>query len=132
LSWQLKLLLKNIDCSLGKKATSLRNNYFPRKNTCSKFFSMIIISCSFLYRLVTYHWKGLEDNYNYVVEGISIKIHMQKLCSNKVLDTFVPQGTWLLPRAYRWAWEENEHKLHQRATMFLSLGSKCVWNFVWS
>jgi hypothetical protein len=90
------------------------------------FFAMIIISGLFLYKLVTYHWKGLKENYNYIVEGISIKIHMQKLQSNKVLNTFVPQGTWLLPRTHGWAQGENKHKLPQGATMFFSSKSKCV------
>jgi hypothetical protein len=82
---------------LEEQLTFLRGTYVLN------FLAMIIISGSFLYRLVTYHWKVLEKNYNYVVEGISIKIHMQKLRSNKVLNTFVPQGTWLLPQTHGWA-----------------------------
>ncbi len=34
--------------------------------------------------LARYHWKGLEESYNFVVEITLIKIHMQKLCSHKV------------------------------------------------
>jgi hypothetical protein len=26
-----------------------------------------------VYKLVTYHWKGVEESYNFVVESISIK-----------------------------------------------------------
>jgi hypothetical protein len=63
---------------------------YPEETYVLNFFAMIIISSSFVYRLVTYHWKGLKENNSYVVESISIKIHMQKLRANKVLNIFVP------------------------------------------
>jgi hypothetical protein len=49
-------------------------------------FRIFLQSQSFflnIYSLVTYHWKGLEKNYNFVIENILIKTHMQKLQSNK-------------------------------------------------
>jgi len=39
---------------------------------------------------VTYHWKGFEENYNFVSGNTSIKIHMQKFQSNTNSNTFVP------------------------------------------
>jgi hypothetical protein len=42
-----------------------------------------IISFVFLYVIVTYHWKGFENNYNFINGNISIRIHIQKLRSNK-------------------------------------------------
>jgi hypothetical protein len=55
----------------------------------------------FLYNLVTYHWKGFKEGYNFAVVNISIKIHMQKLWSNKILNTFVPWWTCLSPRQFK-------------------------------
>jgi hypothetical protein len=42
-------------------------------------FAIIVISYLFLYSFVTHHWKGLKENYNFVVQNTSIRIHMQKL-----------------------------------------------------
>ncbi len=39
--------------------------------------------------------KFSKKNYNFIIGNISIKIHMRKLKSYKILDKFVPQGTWL-------------------------------------
>jgi hypothetical protein len=52
-------------------------------------FAIIVISYLFLYSFVTHHWKGLKENYNFVVQNTSIRIHMQKLWSNKISNTFV-------------------------------------------
>jgi hypothetical protein len=41
--------------------------------------------------LATYHWKGVHESYNFVLGSTSIRIHMKKLWSHKVLDTFVPR-----------------------------------------
>jgi hypothetical protein len=41
---------------------------------------------------VTYHWKGFEESYNFVSGNILIRIHMQKLQKNKILNSFVPWG----------------------------------------
>jgi hypothetical protein len=79
--------------SLGKRLKFLEKKYILN------VFAITTISCLFLYRLATYHWKGLEVGYNFVVGNTSIKIHMKKLWLNKISDTFVPQGTWLLPWA---------------------------------
>jgi len=51
----------------------LEGTYVP------KFLAIIIISYLFLYRLVTYHSKVLEESYNFVVEKTLIKTQMQKL-----------------------------------------------------
>jgi hypothetical protein len=70
----------------GKRQLAQRTMKFPQGKTqvpwgniCYKYFTIIIISCSFLYRLATYHWKGFEESYNFVVGSISIKAHMQKI-----------------------------------------------------
>jgi hypothetical protein len=76
----------NNELSLGKGLNSPRKHMF-------RFFCNQTISCSFLYWLVTYHWKVLEEKYNFVAESISIRIHMKKLQSNKVSNIFVPWGT---------------------------------------
>jgi hypothetical protein len=36
--------------------------------------------------------KVFEESYNFVGGNISIRIYMQKLHSNKILNTFIPQG----------------------------------------
>jgi hypothetical protein len=33
-----------------------------------EFLAIIIIPFLYLYRLTTYHWKGLEENYNFVIK----------------------------------------------------------------
>lgn len=101
--------LRNNVLSLGKglsssrkSATSSKNNVFfleegpssIRNNRVLNHFVITIISCSFSYIIVTYHhWKCVKKGYNFVVESISIRIHMKKLCLHKILDTFVPLGT---------------------------------------
>jgi hypothetical protein len=42
--------------------------------------------------VVTYRWKVFKENYNFVSGNILIRIHMKKLQSNKILNTFVPWG----------------------------------------
>jgi hypothetical protein len=85
--------LKNNEFSLGKSSSSLgeKGSFFEeqcislrkgpnllRNNHVLNHFAIITISCLFLYRLIAYHWKGLEKGYNFVVESTSIKIHMKK------------------------------------------------------
>jgi hypothetical protein len=41
--------------------------------------TIIVIPFLFLYMLVTYHWKGLKENDNFVVGSISTKTHMEKI-----------------------------------------------------
>jgi hypothetical protein len=55
-----------------------------------KFFATMTISYSFLYKLATYYWKAFEKGYNFVLENMSIKIHMKKL--HKDLNAFASQG----------------------------------------
>jgi hypothetical protein len=69
--------------ALGKGASFLGNNHV------SNHFAITIISCLFSYMLA-YHWKGLEEGYKFVVGSISIKIHMKKLRSHKIFNTFIP------------------------------------------
>jgi hypothetical protein len=92
--------------SLGSSNFCLGNNIFsPGKGPSSSkknvlnLFVITIISCLFLYCFITYHWKGFEKIYNFIVGNISIKIHMQNLRSKKISNTFVPHETWLLPHA---------------------------------
>jgi hypothetical protein len=95
------------DCSPRKKRIFLKNNVFsqgkahvPNETYVSNLFAMIIISYLFLYRLANYYWKGLKENYNYVVRSIPIKTYMQKLCSHKFSNTFVPQKHGCSPREH--------------------------------
>jgi hypothetical protein len=37
--------------------------------------------------------------YKFVVENVSIRIHMKKIKSHKVSNTFAPWGTWLAVRS---------------------------------
>jgi len=64
---------------------------FPKETYVSNLFAIIIISILFSYNIATYRWKGFKESYNNG-GNISIKIHMQKLQSNKISNTFVPQG----------------------------------------
>jgi len=59
-------------------ALFLRETYVPN------LLTITIISRFFIYKLVTYHWKGLKESYNFVIESISIEIHMQKLWSHNI------------------------------------------------
>ncbi len=91
---------KNLRCSSGQlkllfgdmiipwwKANFLKEQWtsprerpkFPEKTYVLKLLAIIIISYLFLYRLATYHRKALEENYNFVIESMSITIHMKKL-----------------------------------------------------
>jgi hypothetical protein len=77
----------------GEKCTFLGERpKFPRETYFKNLFVIIIIIFLFLYVIATYHWKGFEESYNFVSGNASIKIHMQKLQSNKILNTFVPHG----------------------------------------
>jgi hypothetical protein len=62
---------------------------FPKEMHVLNLFAITIISCSFLYKLATYPWKGFKEGYNFVVVNISITTHIQKLSSHKVSNTFV-------------------------------------------
>jgi len=55
-----------------------------------KVFATMMVSYSFLYKLTTYYWKAFKEGYNFVLENMSIKIHMKKL--HKDLNAFAPQG----------------------------------------
>jgi len=96
---QFKLLL------LKEKPTSLEDNELSSRkgpSSLEKHIFRIFMQSRFFfvcYKFATYHWKCLKEIYNFVIGNILIKIHMQKLWSNKILNTFVPQGTWLLPKA---------------------------------
>jgi hypothetical protein len=48
---------------------------FLRKTYVLNLFAITTISCLFLYRLVNYHWKGLEEGYNFVIGNISKTSH---------------------------------------------------------
>jgi len=77
----------------GEKCTFLGERpKFPRETYFKNLFVIIIIIFLFLYVIATYHWKGFEESYNFVSGNALIKIHMQKLQSNKILNTFVPHG----------------------------------------
>jgi hypothetical protein len=92
---------------------------FPREiyTYVLNFLEIIVIAWLFLYILTTYYWKAFKESYNFVVGSTSIVIHMQKICSHKVSNTIVFEGTWLLLK---------EHKQP------CSPESNCAWNFVWT
>ncbi len=71
----------------------------PKGNICFKLFCNHKHLMFFLYKLADYHWKVIEETYIFVIESILVKIHMKTVQSHKILDTFVPHGTWLFPRA---------------------------------
>jgi hypothetical protein len=48
-------------------------------NICFDFFGNHSHFMFFLYSLATYHLEGLDRSYNFVVEIILIKAHMEKL-----------------------------------------------------
>jgi hypothetical protein len=52
---------------------------YPGETYIQNFLAITFISCLSLYRLATYHWKGFEERYNFVVEKNLIGTHMQKL-----------------------------------------------------
>jgi hypothetical protein len=56
---------------------------FLRETYVSNLSTIIVISFLFLYVIVTYHWKGFEESYNFVGGNTSIIINMQKLQSKK-------------------------------------------------
>jgi hypothetical protein len=68
----------------------------PQGNICSKFFSNHSLPI-YIYKLMAYHWKGLKKFYNFVVGSTSIRTHMKKLCSHKVLNTFAPRVNMAAP-----------------------------------
>jgi hypothetical protein len=81
------------------------NLYFEFFNNHSHLIMVFIYACDlslerclFLYMLATYHWKGFEKSYNFVFTCTSIKIHMKKLCSNKVSSTIAPLVSSLVPK----------------------------------
>jgi hypothetical protein len=93
--------------SLGRNVTSPRSNILSLRNngpflneqSCFESFCNHNHFMFILYKFMTYHWKGVENGYNFVVGSTSIRIHMKKLCLHKVLNTFVPSRTWLFPKA---------------------------------
>jgi hypothetical protein len=81
---------------------------FLGEQPCFKLSPITTISCLFLYGLVTYHWKGLEIDYNFVVRNISIRIDMKKIkvikfehiCSPKNMIAFHNNLKPFLPREH--------------------------------
>ncbi len=78
--------LKEGPNSLRRKVTSLRSNIlslrnngpFPNEQSCFESFCNHNHFMFILYKFMTYHWKGVEKDYNFVIGSISIKIHMKK------------------------------------------------------
>jgi hypothetical protein len=123
-------LLEELGPFLGEQCTfSRKRPQFFGEQSCFQLFPITTISCLFLYELVTYYWKGLKKDYNFVVKNTSIKIDMKKIkvikfkhisspknmivlrnnltfflpkehsCSPRQLRTFFSLGTRLFPRA---------------------------------
>jgi hypothetical protein len=54
----------------------------------------------FLYRFATYHWKGLEEDYNFMVEKTINQNSYTKVMiiqSFKVSNTYAPLGSMVAP-----------------------------------
>jgi hypothetical protein len=106
-SWE-KGIFPRVQCIFfGERSKFLRETYVPN------FFVITTISCLFLYRFMTYHWKGFKEGYNFVVGNTSnynsyakimIKQNFEHIYSsmNMVapLGNLSPcsLGTWLLPK----------------------------------
>jgi hypothetical protein len=66
---------------IGEKPTSPRYNKqgkMPQGTYVLNFYA-IISKFLFLYMFMTSHWKGLEENYNFLIENTLMNTHMQKL-----------------------------------------------------
>jgi hypothetical protein len=92
----IRLFRGNNELPLGKGPSSLKGSSLLFESL-SNHSHLIVV----LYKVVTYRWKGFKDSYNFVVGNISIKIHMQKLCSHTKFQTqlfpreYLPRGIWL-------------------------------------
>jgi hypothetical protein len=64
--------------SLGKGPNSLVNNHV------SNCFQSQPFHVCFFYGLVTYHWKALKKDYNFVIKNTLIKIDMKKIEGHKI------------------------------------------------
>jgi hypothetical protein len=112
---------------------------FSEETYVLNIFVIKIISYLFLYMLATYHSKGFEENYKFVVGSTLIRIHMQKLWSHKVFKHICSLGEHnlscslgeLLHHAHGWPLGRNKPKLSW-GNNHVPLRSKCVWNFMWS
>jgi len=87
--------------SLGRKLISPNSNGPSLKNNhVLNCFAITTISCSFLYKFMTYHWKGVEKGYNFVVGSILIIICIKIYISYKVSNKFAF-------KAHGWPWEQS-------------------------
>ncbi len=77
--WQLKLLPKDMIIPWEKPTSLKKRLKFFGETYVLNLLAITIISYLFLYKLVTYYWKGFEENYNFVVGSTSIKTHMKKI-----------------------------------------------------
>jgi hypothetical protein len=77
---------------------------FPKETYVSKHFAIILISYLFLYRFLTYHWKGLEDSYNLIIGRYTLAFR----------GNLLPFLAWGQP----YAWGSNSFKENVGATMF--------------
>jgi hypothetical protein len=134
---QFKLLPMNMNVLWGKRqlprgqCTFFKERpKFLNETYVLKHFIITIISYLLLYELATYRWKALKGNYNLVVGSISIISHIQKLCSHKVFNTFVPWGNMIAPQGNESPWGPTMCMGEKPKLCFP--GSNHVQNFIWS
>jgi hypothetical protein len=84
----------------------------PKGNICFKSLCNHKHLMFFLYRITTYHCKVIQEIYIFVIESISIKIHIKTLQSNNFWTNLFPT--------------EHGCSLRQLRSLFLSLGDDMV------
>jgi len=107
---------------------------FPMETYVSNIFAIIVISYLFLYSFASHHWKSLKESYNFVVRNTSMRIHMQKLRSNKISNIFVSHNdlssfsSWdmIVPKGEKgWSYSLGQLKFLLLGT-WLFLGEKSI------
>jgi hypothetical protein len=91
--WENNIFPKVQCIFLKERSKFLKEIYVPN------LFAITTISCLFLYRLMTYDWKGFKEAYNFVVGNISnqnsyakitIKQNFKHICS--LMNMVAPLG----------------------------------------
>jgi hypothetical protein len=108
-------------CTFSRK----RPQFFGEQS-CFELFLITTISCLFLYELVTYYWKGLKKNYNFVVKNTSIKIDMKKINVIKFKHIYSPKNMIALHNNLRpFLPKEHSCSPRQLRTFFFPWGHDC-------
>jgi hypothetical protein len=80
------LFPKEQSTSPGERSKFLEETYVPN------LLAIIAISYLFLYSLVTYHSKGFEEMYNFVVEELQFKLTCKSYDHTKFQTHLFPEG----------------------------------------